>query len=123
MYQDEHTVAFLDIKPLFPGHVLVVPRQHVVTLPELPFEALQPYFRVVQGMTQAVQEAIGCEGIFVGQNNIVSQTVHHLHFHIVPRRKGDGLKGFFWPHNLYHDHAHKESIRQQIEATAADLLN
>lgn len=122
VYEDEHAVAFLDIKPLFPGHVLVVPRHHVVTLPDLPAEELPPYFKVVQGMTTAVQEAMRCEGIFVAQNNIVSQTVHHLHFHIVPRSKGDGLNGFFWPRNLYHDNAHKESVRQQIEATAAEVL-
>src|SRR5687768_6017310 len=93
---DAVAVAFLDTKPLFFGHVLVVPRQHVVTLPELPPDQVQPLFDRVQLLSAAVPAALGAEGTFVAMNNKVSQSVPHLHVHVVPRTKGDGLKGFFW---------------------------
>lgn len=98
---DETCVAFLDARPLFPGHVLVVPRAHVVTLPELPAPSIAPFFSNVQALARAVPAALGAEGTFVAMNNVVSQSVPHLHVHVVPRTKGDGLKGFFWPRTKY----------------------
>jgi len=94
-------VGFLDTRPVFKGHVLVVPRQHVVTLPDLPIADLTGYFGLVRQVAAAVPAALGSQGTFVAINNIVSQSVPHLHTHVVPRTKGDGLKGFFWPRTRY----------------------
>jgi len=94
-------VAFLDHSPVFPGHCLVVPRVHYATLLDLPLEGLEPLFAAAQLVARAVQEALGAEGSFVGLNNTVSQSVPHLHVHVIPRRRGDGLKGFFWPRRKY----------------------
>jgi histidine triad (HIT) family protein len=97
----EGAVAFLDIRPVFKGHVLVAPRTHVVTLTDLPPDELAPYFGFVQRLAVAVEEALGAGGTFVAINNKVSQSVAHLHTHVVPRTKGDGLRGFFWPRTKY----------------------
>jgi histidine triad (HIT) family protein len=94
-------VGFLDTRPVFKGHVLVVPRVHVVTLPALPPSDLPGYFGLVQRIAAAVPLALGAQGTFVAINNIVSQSVPHLHTHVVPRTKGDGLRGFFWPRHRY----------------------
>ena len=94
-------VAFLDIRPVFKGHMLVVPRAHVATLPELPRELLVPVFATVQRCAAAVVSALGAQGSWVANNNVVSQAVPHLHVHVVPRTKGDGLRGFFWPRQKY----------------------
>jgi len=94
-------VAFLDIRPVFKGHVLVVPREHLVTLADLPADQLSPYFGFVQRVAVAVEESLGAGGTFVAINNKVSQSVAHLHTHVVPRTKGDGLRGFFWPRTKY----------------------
>ncbi len=94
-------VAFLDTRPVFKGHVLVVPREHVVTLTDLPAADLSGYFGLVQRLAASVPVALGAQGTFVANNNIVSQSVAHLHFHVVPRTKGDGLRGFFWPRRKY----------------------
>jgi histidine triad (HIT) family protein len=94
-------IGFLDVRPVFKGHVLVVPRAHVVTLPELPVDALPGYFQLVQQVAGAVPRALGAQGTFVAINNIVSQSQPHLHTHVVPRTKGDGLRGFFWPRHRY----------------------
>ena len=125
VFENEAAVAFLDINPLFPGHTLVVPREHHITLPDLPAAQLEAYFSTVQLLTKAVQQACDAEGVFVAQNNVVSQTVHHLHFHLVPRWHGDGLTGFFWPRNPYRDPTHQESVRQAIaqKATALSQLS
>lgn len=101
VYADDLLVAFLDIRPLFPGHLLVAPRRHVVTLPDLPAEQVGAYFGVVQRLSAAVRTGMDAQGTFVAINNVVSQSVPHLHTHIVPRTKGDGLKGFFWPRTKY----------------------
>ena len=98
---DDVAVAFLDQRPVFKGHVLVVPRRHVVTLLDLDEDELGPFFARVQRVTGAVQEAMGADGSFVAMNNIVSQSVAHLHVHVVPRRRRDGLRGFFWPRIAY----------------------
>jgi histidine triad (HIT) family protein len=94
-------VAFLDARPLFPGHVLVVPRAHVETLGDLAGETVEPLFSLVQRVAGAVERGMSAEGTFVAMNNRVSQSVPHLHVHVVPRRKKDGLRGFFWPRNVY----------------------
>ncbi len=94
-------IAFLDYRPVFKGHVLVIPREHVVTLPELPAELLAPLFGAVARCCTAAVEALGAQGSWVAENNIVSQAVPHLHVHVVPRTKGDGLRGFFWPRQKY----------------------
>jgi histidine triad (HIT) family protein len=98
---DDVALAFLDVKPLFLGHVLVVPRAHVVALPDMSAEDVGPLFARVQRLARAVPEATGAQGSFVAMNNVVSQSVPHLHVHVVPRTKGDGLKGFFWPRTTY----------------------
>jgi histidine triad (HIT) family protein len=94
-------VAFLDHRPVFKGHVLVVPREHIVTLPELPTPLLTAVFVVVQRCARAVVEGLGAQGSWIAQNNVVSQAVPHVHVHVVPRTKGDGLRGFFWPRQKY----------------------
>ena len=98
---DEHTVAFLDARPVFKGHVLVVPRKHHETLADLPAELIKPFFVSVQRVSAAMPAALGAQGSFVAANNTVSQSVPHLHMHVVPRTKGDGLRGFFWPRVKY----------------------
>jgi histidine triad (HIT) family protein len=98
---DDVAVAFLDARPLFKGHVLVAPRAHVVTLPDLPAELVGPLFLRVQQVSAAMPAALGAQGSFVAVNNVVSQSVPHLHVHVVPRTKGDGLRGFFWPRTRY----------------------
>ena len=94
-------IGFLDIRPVFKGHVLVIPRPHVGQLPELPAELLPGFFALVQEVAAAVPDALGAQGTFVAMNNVVSQSVPHLHAHVVPRTKGDGLRGFFWPRTRY----------------------
>ncbi len=96
-------VAFLDRRPVFKGHVLLVPRQHVVTLPDLPAGLRDGFLAAGQRLCTAVVDALGAQGSFVAINNVVSQSVAHLHLHVVPRRKGDGLRGFFWPRTKYAD--------------------
>ena len=94
-------VAFLDSRPVFKGHVLLVPREHVVTLPDLPPELRDGFLEAAQRLATAMVEALGAQGSFVATNNVVSQSVPHLHLHVVPRTKGDGLRGFFWPRTKY----------------------
>jgi len=122
VYEDTQTYAFLDINPLFPGHVLVVPKQHFVTLSDLPGERVGPLFESAQLLAKAVESAVEAEGSFVAINNRVSQTVPHLHIHVIPRRRGDGLKGFFWPRHDYPDDKAREAIRAAIEREALRLL-
>jgi len=98
---DDEVVAFLDKRPVFKGHVLVAPREHVRTLADLPADRVGPYFLRVQQVSAVMPAALGSEGTFVAANNVVSQSVPHLHVHVVPRTKGDGLRGFFWPRQRY----------------------
>lgn len=109
-------LAFLDTKPVFFGHVLVVPRAHVVTLPELAPDRVGPLFARVQLLAAALPKAMEAEGSFVALNNVVSQSVPHLHVHVVPRKKGDGLKGFFWPRRKYDDAAHAADVAAKIRS-------
>ena len=101
VHSGEHTVAFLDIRPVFKGHVLLVPRAHVETLPDLPATLVPPFFETGQALCRAVMAAMDAQGTFVAMNNVVSQSVPHLHLHVVPRRRKDGLRGFFWPRTKY----------------------
>lgn len=111
---DDGVLAFLDVRPLFVGHVLVVPRQHHETLPDLPSEAVGPLFDRVRRLAAAVPRALGATGSFVAMNNVVSQSVPHLHVHVVPRTKGDGLRGFFWPRTRYDGDDHAAAVAASI---------
>ena len=113
---EDHAVAFLDVRPVFPGHVLLVPRAHHETLADLPAEAVGPLFLTVRRLTVAVEAAMEAEGTFVAVNNKVSQSVPHLHVHVVPRRRKDGLRGFFWPRTRYADDAEMEQVAARIRA-------
>ena len=112
-------LGFLDVRPLFPGHVLVVPKSHHETIADLPTQQVGPLFEQVQRVAAAVQAAMGSQGTFVAMNNVVSQSVPHLHVHVVPRTKGDGLKGFFWPRTGYADDAHRAQVAAAIAAALA----
>jgi histidine triad (HIT) family protein len=115
---DENVVAFLDARPVFKGHVLVAPRAHVATLPDLPDAAIEPFFVQVRRISAIMPGALACQGTFVAANNVVSQSVPHLHFHVVPRTKGDGLRGFFWPRQRYDS----EAEAAQYAARLSDAL-
>ena len=112
--EDDLTVAFLDRRPLFGGHTLLVPRQHLETLAELPSDVLTRTFVNVQLLSGAVPRAMGAEGSFVAMNNVVSQSVPHFHVHVVPRRRKDGLRGFFWPRNEYESESDLAAARDAI---------
>jgi histidine triad (HIT) family protein len=112
-------LAFLDVRPLFPGHVLVVPREHLVTLPDLPPARRDAVFALAQRVAAALPAALDAQGTFVAINNVVSQSVPHLHVHVVPRRRRDGLRGFFWPRRPYADDAEREAIRARVAAALA----
>jgi histidine triad (HIT) family protein len=101
VWRDDVAVAFLDRSPLFRGHTLVVPTRHVVTLADLEPSEVGPYFARVRSIAAAIPTAFDAGGTFVANNNIVSQSVAHLHVHVVPRTRGDGLRGFFWPRQRY----------------------
>ncbi len=103
IFEDDFVCMFLDKTPLFPGHTLIVPKQHCETLTDLPQELLAPFFTRLQRLSQVVKVAMNAQGSFVAINNTVSQSVPHAHFHVVPRTKGDGLKGFFWPRQKYRE--------------------
>ncbi len=103
IFEDDVSMAFLDVRPLFPGHTLLIPKTHYATLADLPVELMGPFFTNAQMLSRKVQEAAKAEGTFVAINNIVSQSVPHVHVHIVPRKKSDGLRGFFWPRRPYQE--------------------
>src|SRR5215475_5509154 len=111
-------VAFLDHRPVFKGHVLVVPREHYITLPELPVSLLTALFVAVQHCATAVVQGLGAQGSWVAENNVVSQAVPHVHVHVVPRTKGDGLRGFFWPRTKY---ASDDEARSYAGKIASEL--
>ena len=116
---DETAVAFLDRRPLFKGHVLVIPRDHYETLADLPAVLVGPLFIRVQRVSTALPAALGAQGSFVALNNVVSQSVPHLHVHVVPRTRGDGLRGFFWPRQKYTDDAEAAAYAQRIRDALA----
>lgn len=107
-------VAFLDHSPVFPGHTLVVPRDHLVTVEDLPAALQGPFFRAVSRVAQAVRRGTGAQGTLVLMNNVVSQSVPHLHAHVIPRTKGDGLRGFLWPRQRYADETARQAVRLEI---------
>lgn len=121
VFEDAVSLAFLDHRPLFPGHSLLVPKNHYETLNDLPAELIEPLFTNVRLMARAVEQAMGAEGAFIAINNRISQGVPHLHIHIVPRRKKDGLKGFFWPRNPYKDEAELLKTRKAIQKAVAHI--
>ena len=114
-------VAFLDVRPLFPGHTLLVPRDHHETLPDLPADLVGPVFSATQRLAVAVRSAMDATGTFVAMNNTVSQSVPHLHVHVVPRRFKDGLKGFFWPRGRYDDDAHMADVAARIASALREV--
>ena len=116
VFEDDLTMAFLDHRPLFHGHCLLVPKQHYETLTDLPSRLIKPLFENAQLLAGAVEAAMEAQGTLVAMNNRVSQSVPHLHVHIVPRRKGDGLKGFFWPRTKYASQTEIEQVKDLIQA-------
>lgn len=116
---DSEVVAFLDARPVFKGHLLVAPRQHHVTLADLPEDLVGPLFTRVRRISAAIPAALGAQGTFVALNNTVSQSVPHLHVHVVPRTKGDGLRGFFWPRHKYADEEEAAGYAERIRAALA----
>ena len=113
---DDVVLGFLDARPLFPGHTLLVPREHVETLADLPVDRLGPYFERAQRLAGAMEDALGAAGSFVAINNRISQSVPHLHTHVVPRNPKDGLRGFFWPRTRYADEAEAAAIAERLRA-------
>jgi histidine triad (HIT) family protein len=117
--EDDDVVAFLDVRPLFPGHTLVVPRPHVETLTDLPAGDVGRLFERVQALAGAMETGLGASGSFVAVNNRVSQSVPHLHVHVVPRTKGDGLRGFFWPRQRYGSDDEAEAVAERLRSALA----
>ena len=120
MLETEHVVGFLDVRPVFKGHVLLVPRQHVVTLPDLPATLRDPVLEAGQRLASAMLTGLGAQGSFVAMNNTVSQSVAHLHLHVVPRTKGDGLRGFFWPRTTYASDDERAEYAGRLRAALAN---
>jgi histidine triad (HIT) family protein len=116
VFEDDVSVAFLDTRPLFPGHCLLVPKKHYEVLTDLAAELLQPLFENAQRLARAVETSMQAEGSFVAINNRVSQSVPHLHVHIVPRRKKDGLRGFFWPRQSYATPEDARAVQARVQA-------
>ena len=121
VFEDEISLAFLDIRPVFHGHSLLVPRDHFETLGDLPDDLVDPYFRNARLLSLAVRDAMGAQGSFVAINNVVSQSVPHLHTHVVPRVKKDGLRGFFWPRTKYERDEHASETAAKVRDAVAAL--
>lgn len=121
VYRSAEVAGFLDRRPLFHGHCLFVPRRHIQTLDELPGELVLPLITAVQTAMVALQRELAAEGVFVAANNRVSQSVPHLHIHVVPRRRGDGLRGFFWPRHPYEDEAQMRAVRDRVRTAINEV--
>ncbi len=121
VFEDQQALAFLDHRPLFPGHCLLIPKPHYETLADLPPASTGPFFSLARLLCRAVEEALAADGSFLAVNNRVSQSVPHLHVHIVPRRRKDGLRGFFWPRSSYRDDSERETIRLRLRDTIERL--
>jgi histidine triad (HIT) family protein len=119
VFEDERTLAFLDNRPLFPGHSLLVPRDHYETLAELPDELISPLFESVRLLSVAIPKAMRKPGSFVAINNVVSQSVPHLHVHVVPRKPKDGLRGFFWPRTKYESEDQMREVAEHVRQAVA----
>ena len=122
VFEDERFLAFLDHRPVFHGHVLLIPREHAETLPDLPRGDAGPLLERAQLLARAVPRAMAAEGTFVAINNNVSQSVPHLHVHVVPRSRGDGLRGFFWPRHAYENPSQLRETADRVRAAVAELL-
>ena len=123
VHETDETIAFLDHRPVFVGHCLVVPRRHAETLPDLPAALVAPLFLEARRLARAVQEGMEAQGTFVAMNNRVSQSVPHLHVHVVPRRLKDGLRGFFWPRVKYDGDAQMAEVADRIRAAVARVAD
>jgi histidine triad (HIT) family protein len=121
VFADEISLAFLDHRPVFPGHCLLIPKQHFETLSDLPADLIGPYFTNAQLLSRAVELAMEAHGTFVAMNNRVSQSVPHLHTHVVPRRRKDGLKGFFWPRQPYKSEDEADLVQEKIRKAVGEL--
>jgi len=121
VFSDDVSIAFLDVRPVFHGHSLLVPRAHHETLADLPDELVEPYFRNARMLSVAVRDAMGAQGSFVAINNVVSQSVPHLHTHVVPRVRKDGLRGFFWPRTKYEADEHAAETAAKVRAAITEL--
>jgi histidine triad (HIT) family protein len=119
VYEDERTLGFLDNRPLFPGHSLLVPRDHHETLADLPDELVGPLFESARLLSVAVPKAMRKPGSFVALNNVVSQSVPHLHVHVVPRKPKDGLRGFFWPRTKYESEDQMREVAERVRKAVA----
>ena len=122
VFEDEISLAFLDHRPVFPGHCLLIPRNHYETLSDLPEDLIGPFFKNAQLLGRAVEAAMAAHGTFVAMNNRVSQSVPHLHTHVVPRRRKDGLKGFFWPRQPYQSEEEVETVQAAIRSALQSLV-
>ncbi len=116
VHEDDEFVAFLDTRPVFKGHTLLVPRTHVDTLPDLPAGLRDGFLTLAQRLARAMKDGLGAQGSFVAVNNTVSQSVPHLHLHVVPLTRGDGLRGFFWPRTRYEDTAEQAQYAARLRA-------
>ena len=114
-------IAFLDHRPLFEGHTLLIPRQHFETLTDLPPGLIEPLFGAARLLARVMEETLGAEGSFVAMNNRVSQSVAHLHVHVVPRRRKDGLRGFFWPRTRYASEQEMAEVGDRLRAASERL--
>jgi histidine triad (HIT) family protein len=123
VFDDEQVLGFLDHRPLFPGHVLLIPREHRETMLDAEPQLLAALAADAQLLAHAMEEGLGADGSFVAVNNRVSQSVPHLHVHVVPRRRKDGLRGFFWPRNPYRDDRHADEVQAELRAAVARLSN
>jgi histidine triad (HIT) family protein len=119
VFDDAQTLAFLDHRPVFYGHTLLIPKQHFETLADLPERLVEPFFSVGRLLSSAVPAAMEAEGSFVAMNNRISQSVPHLHLHVVPRRAKDGLRGFFWPRHKYDSDDHRRQVADAIRSELA----
>jgi histidine triad (HIT) family protein len=121
VYEDDTSLAFLDRRPLFPGHCLLVPKSHYETLADLPAALVAPLFLNAQLLERAIEEGLQADGTFIAINNKVSQSVPHLHIHLVPRHQKDGLKGFFWPRQRYKDEAELLRVQEALRSAIARI--
>ncbi len=121
VFEDSVSLAFLDRRPLFPGHCLLVPREHFETLADLPTSLVGLLFQNAQLLERAIEEGLQADGTFIAINNRVSQSVPHMHIHLVPRHRKDGLKGFFWPRQRYQDEAALRQVQETLRAAIARL--
>jgi histidine triad (HIT) family protein len=121
VFEDEVALAFLDHRPLFPGHAILVPREHHETIWDAPEPLVGELFVNARFLSRAIRKAMGAQGAFIATNNVVSQSVPHLHVHVVPRNRKDGLRGFFWPRTKYDSEEHIRETAEAIRKAVADL--